>query len=71
MTCDTFGYQPGKLSPKIALTNVQIVNGGQTSNALFEAYKKDPSKVQDVLVLCRIYETRTRDITDNYCKTER
>ncbi len=63
MTCDTFSYQPGKRSPKIALTNVQIVNGGQTSNALFEANKKDPGKVQDVLVLARIYETRTRDIT--------
>jgi hypothetical protein len=63
LTCDTFSYQPGKRSPKIALTNVQIVNGGQTSNALFEAHKKDPEKIQDVLVLGRIYETRTRDIT--------
>jgi AIPR protein len=63
MTCDTFAYQPGTRSPKIKLTNVQIVNGGQTSNALFEAYQRDPDKVQDVLVLCRIYETRTRDFT--------
>jgi len=63
LTCDTFSYQPGKRSPKIALTNVQIVNGGQTSNALFEAHRKEPDKVQDVLVLGRIYETRTRDIT--------
>ena len=63
LTCDTFSYQPGRRSPKIALTNVQIVNGGQTSNALFEAHKKNPEKVQDVLVLGRIYETRTRDIT--------
>jgi len=63
LTCDTFSYQPSKRSPKITLTNVQIVNGGQTSNALFEAYKKDPEKVQDVLVLGRVYETRTRDIT--------
>lgn len=62
-TCDTFSYQPGKRSPKIELTNVQIVNGGQTSNALFEAHKKDPDKVQDVLVLGRIYETRAHDIT--------
>ncbi|MFQ5597951.1 MAG: AIPR family protein [Nitrospiria bacterium] len=63
LTCDTFSYQPAKRSPKIALTNVQIVNGGQTSNALFEANRKNPEKVQDVLVLGRIYETRTRDIT--------
>lgn len=63
LTCDSFSYQPGKRSPQIALTNAQIVNGGQTSNALFEAYRKDPEKVRDVLVLGRIYETRTRDIT--------
>ena len=63
LTCDTFSYQPGKRSPKIAMTNVQIVNGGQTSNALFEANRKNPKKIQDVLVLVRIYETRTRNIT--------
>lgn len=63
LTCDRFSYQPGRRSPQITLTNVQIVNGGQTSNALFEAHKKNPEKVQDVLVLGRIYETRTRDIT--------
>jgi len=63
LTCDSFSYLPGKRSPNISLTNVQIVNGGQTSNALFEANRKDPDRVQDVLVLGRIYETRTRDIT--------
>ena len=62
-TCDSFSYQPGRRAPTIDLTNVQIVNGGQTSNALFEAHKKDPEKIKDVLVLGRIYETRTRDIT--------
>lgn len=63
LTCDSFSYQPGKRSPKITLNNVQIVNGGQTSNALFEAHQKAPDRVQDVLVLGRIYETRTGDIT--------
>lgn len=63
MTCDTFSYQPGNRSPNIALTNVQIVNGGQTSNALFEANVENPDRVRDVLVLGRIYETRNRDIT--------
>jgi len=63
MTCDSFSYLPRSRSPIITLTNVQIVNGGQTSNALFEANQIDPDKVQDVLVLVRIYETRTRDIT--------
>ena len=63
LTCDSFSYQPGSRAPVVTLENVQIVNGGQTSNALFEAHHEDPEKVQNVLVLARIYETRTRDIT--------
>ena len=63
LTCDSFSYQPGVRAPVVTLENVQIVNGGQTSNALFEAHHEDPERVQNVLVLARIYETRTRDIT--------
>ena len=63
MTCDSFSYQPGTRAPIVSLENIQIVNGGQTSNALFEAHQEDPEKVKNVLVLARIYETRTRDIT--------
>jgi hypothetical protein len=65
LTCDSFSYQPAQRSPVIDLTNVQIVNGGQTSNALFEANRRDPERLHDVLVLGRIYETRTRDITSD------
>ena len=39
------------------------MNGGQTSNALFEAYQEQPDKLQNVLILARIYETKARDIT--------
>jgi hypothetical protein len=63
ITCDSFSYQPGVRAPLVALENVQIVNGGQTSNALFEAYREQPEKLQNVLILARIYETRARDIT--------
>jgi hypothetical protein len=63
ITCDSFSYQPGARAPLVALENIQIVNGGQTSNALFEAYQEQPDKLQNVLVLARIYETRARDIT--------
>jgi len=63
MTCDSFSYQPGVRAPVVSLQNVQIVNGGQTSNALFEAYAEQPERVKDVLILARIYETRARDIT--------
>lgn len=63
MTCDSFEYPPGTRAPKIRMTNVQIVNGGQTSNALFEAHKMNPERTADVLVLVRIYETRQREIS--------
>lgn len=65
ITCDSFSYQPGARAPMVSLDNIQIVNGGQTSNALFEAYQEQPDKLQNVLVLARIYETRARDITAN------
>jgi hypothetical protein len=45
------------------MKNVQIVNGGQTSNALFEAFANDPQKVEDVLVLVKIFETRSSEIS--------
>lgn len=63
ITCDSFSYQPGSRAPLITLNNIQIVNGGQTSNALFEAYQESPEKFRDVLVLARIYETKSRHIT--------
>lgn len=63
MTCESFSYQPQKRAPRISLKNVQIVNGGQTSHALFEAFQESPEKLQNVLVLARIYETRSHDIS--------
>jgi hypothetical protein len=63
ITCDSFSYQPGSRAPLVTIDNVQIVNGGQTSNALFEAYQEQPEKLQNVLVLARIYETKARNIT--------
>lgn len=63
MTCDSLEYPPGTRGPTLTLTNVQIVNGGQTSHTLFEAYTQKPETVGRVLVLVRIYETRHREIS--------
>lgn len=63
MTCDSFSYQPGTRSPSVSMKNVQIVNGGQTSNALFEACRENSERMTDVLLLARIYETKDRSIT--------
>lgn len=63
MTCDSFSYPKGKRAPIIELKNIQIVNGGQTSNALFEANKIDPDKLDDVLILVRIIETKSQSVS--------
>ncbi len=69
MTCDSFSYQAGQRAPLVSLKNVQIVNGGQTSNSLFEAQKEAPDKVKKVLVLTRIYETKTKEISSNIAES--
>jgi len=56
--CDECIYTPNTRSPKVKLKNFQIVNGGQTTHALYEAYLKDYEKLKNVLVLVRICETK-------------
>ena len=63
ITCDQFDYMPRTRAPVVRMRNVQIVNGGQTSNALFEAYQQNKERIEDVLLLVRIYETRDREIS--------
>jgi len=63
MTCDSFSYPKGKRAPIVELVNIQIVNGGQTSNALFEASQIASEKLEDVLVLVRIIETKSQPVS--------
>lgn len=63
ITCDSFSYPKGKRAPIIEIKNIQIVNGGQTSNALFEASKIAPEKLEDVLVLVRVIETKSQPVS--------
>ena len=69
MTCDSFSYQAGSRAPIVSMKNVQIVNGGQTSNAIFEAYKEEPEKVKNALILTRIYETKTKAISTDIAES--
>lgn len=62
MTCDRVEVAPAKRNPKIRMHNVQIVNGGQTSNCLFEAAQKDPERLADALLLVRIIETTSEEV---------
>lgn len=63
ITCDSFSYPKGKRAPIIELKNIQIVNGGQTSNALFEASQLSPEKLDDVLILVRIIESKSQPVS--------
>ncbi|MCF4127561.1 AIPR family protein [Methylobacterium sp. SyP6R] len=64
IVCDRMVYQPRSASPKVRMTNPQIVNGGQTSHALFEAARSDLSRIQHVKLLLRVIETADRSFTN-------
>lgn len=63
VTCDRFGYPKNQRAPIVELENIQVVNGGQTLHALSEAYKENPDQLKPVELLCRIYETKDRDLS--------
>lgn len=63
ITCDSFSYPKGKRAPIVELKTIQIVNGGQTSNALFEASKLYPGNLDDVLILLRIIEAKSQSVS--------
>ena len=69
MTCDKVELGPSKRSPKIKMTNVQIVNGGQTSNCLFDAAKENKERVEDIILLVRIIETSSEDVKLSIAET--
>jgi hypothetical protein len=56
--CEECIYAPNTRSPRVSLKNFQIVNGGQTTHAIFEAHQKDPEKVENILLLVRICQTK-------------
>ena len=69
--CEKADYQPNIRNPRVLLKNVQIINGGQTSNSIFEAYKKSPDKVANIDLLVRICEVESSDseIKSKICET--
>lgn len=64
IVCQSLDYQPKSSSPKAYMINPQIVNGGQTSHALFEASRSDANRTADVRILVRIIETADPSLTN-------
>ena len=60
--CSSFSHRPNARNPIVELENLQIVNGAQTSYALFEACKQNSSIADDVLFLIRVYETKNKEL---------
>lgn len=69
ITCSSFSYVKGSRAPIVSLKDVQIVNGGQTSNALFEAFTQDRERVSDVLLLARIIEAKEQSVGQKVSET--
>lgn len=70
IVCEECFYAPNTRSPRVTLTDFQIVNGGQTTHALFDAYQRDPERVGNVLLLVRICQTkRENPIADKISET--
>lgn len=49
---------------KIRLTDFQIVNGAQTSYSLFNAFKSNPDKLRQVVLLVKIFASSRDDISE-------
>ncbi|MBK9924159.1 MAG: AIPR family protein [Anaerolineales bacterium] len=68
IVCEKCDFVPSR-SPRVTLTNFQIVNGGQTTHTLFDAYKENKEKLENVLLLVRICETRDNKISEKISET--
>lgn len=60
IVCDSMSYTPVDTDPLVQVKNMQIVNGGQTTNALYEAYKANKLS-SDVSVLVKIIKADNLD----------
>jgi AIPR protein len=65
ITCDKFTYPKTQRSPLIELENLQVVNGSQTIHTLYEAFQENQEQLENVDLLCRIYETRSGELSTN------
>jgi len=60
ISCDDYNFSPTKESPILEIKNLQIVNGGQTTNSIHEAYKAKKLKT-DATLLVKILQIKKKD----------
>jgi hypothetical protein len=56
IACEKYLYQSGGFP--VTLHRPQIINGRQTTETIFEAYRENPTACEDVVVFVRVIETR-------------
>lgn len=62
LTCDRLEYPNVRRAPIIEIENLQVVNGGQTIHALYDAFCENSEQFDDIEILCRIYETKNKEL---------
>ena len=60
IVCERFSYQSSYRNAPLRLRNPQVVNGGQTSHALFQASKANFASLKKIRLLVRVIETQDK-----------
>lgn len=68
MVCNGINYLAVKENPEIEVSNLQIVNGGQTTNAIYEAYISGALD-DSVYVLVKIVATENRQLVERIAES--
>ena len=64
ITCRNMTYNKGHANPTLHFEDFQIVNGAQTSHSLVEASRTQSEKIDDVVLMVRVYATDRVDIAE-------
>lgn len=68
MVCNNISYLPKRENPEIEVTNLQIVNGGQTTNSIYEASQSGLLD-DSVYVLIKIVATENKNLVEKIAES--
>lgn len=68
IVCKSVSYLPIADSPEIEISSLQIVNGGQTTNSIFEALQAN-ALVDSLYVLIKIIATESKDLIEKIAES--
>ena len=68
IVCNSVSYLAVRENPEIEITNLQIVNGGQTTNSIYEAYQAGVLD-ESVYVLLKIVATEKKELVEKIAES--